>query len=1606
MAEQQQRRLDYRVGIDTDEFRNQLVGMQADVSNTVNQINTAMRTSRGPRPGGSPDANQSLYQSGQGGYRYNPGTFEASMASTGILDSPHGVSQQQYQQKSSEIAAGNLAQGLTNASSVIGSAAASTAAFSYAHNTMGRFLGGVGKKAGRFFGGMAGGAAGAGAGMLGGLGTGALAGGATFAATGSPTLAAGAGMAGGAAGLAGTAMMKGGAKMGGLIGQGITKFAAPMAGAYAAQEMVMGGVERVNKHRAMNQTVDRLSHKFIPDNASESPGPGFGQDQRENVTDFLMNMEKRDPVFDGSDIQNMLATGTETGMFDSVGGPDEFKRKFKKMSEKVKEVTKVFRTSLDTAMGTVRELDKMGYGDMQGIESQMRKLRARSDTSGTNLNSMMKTFQQGSKMAQQAGLEGRAGADLATQVRANIENKVQHGEIDQQTVRQHGGAAGMSRKMSGRLLQFFNSKVGTTAAGAFADDDFESVDESKMFEYLSGDDDQTLVSKMSENMSENGFAESQRRLMQNRPDLISDITESDVAPHMATKIGADALEKQGLEPNKRNLRTYFRKNMGLNRDMAEEFVDMGTDTKQLRRRAATLEQQGTRRRMEKIRQRRWEAITPNADFAKDITRPYAMASEMVAQGTLNTYKGIKGSIQGGLESGRDFLNKDILGMPEQVNTELTDVSDEFTFKRSQKIWDESSEQFDAVNNREQDEGDGRPDALVPLANRALERGRLKQSNMFGGEKDLVRETFDTDGGNFVGDVLTGAGIGAGVTGAAAGVLAGGATLAGTGNPFAATAAGATAAGVAGAYGGAAGAAGGALYSGTKNPDAARGSMSQGMMYGGMGMMAASGMSASGYGLGTVVGGGLQKAAGAANYAGFSKTGTVMNTVGKGLGNAGGKLSSLGGKAFTAASTVAGAATAGYNMYSAYQQGGKTGAAISAAGAGAGVIGAAALAGGAPALPVAAGAAALGTAAASPFVSEGKRDAMMAYTGYASGQVTAGVQSAADAVDVGEFFTEEGLISGREETGHEKGMRVAKWYTAPDTERGKRIADYQRLSAEDPNRAAAQAVFPNIGNVRADAENQMTESVFSGDTTFKEGVKEIGRRRLSQIGESSDVSKSRQIGDLVQSMNETEKRTMARQQLKQESDLTREEITDKVDGMSTDEINKRTRDRIEKQAREQDFASENTKKDFFQKIGQQEVDKRMKTATALTQDVELSANKEIAQNKISDERAQEMAEQFNDTLEARASGIDDTGAPDIRSAIKSAARVGTDVDNPTESRMRMVAERIRPKVRDNPILEDMNYVKGQGFSQIMAAQNAQNIGEKLKNFDKRKEGFEKSLDEIFGEGDYSAGQIRGSLADSNVAKAAKEVVQESGTGFKGDSNKEIKRKISDKFDISGGEAREAVRMARKFASESKSVDAAVSNIDKISKQAQGIQQASAQYQLYETVQDVGQDLGLKTVDDKTEVLDRVMNASAANDEVKSEKNPLVGDLLSARDQIFGKMEEKGIKGITTESLGKIVGQDFSSKKEAMSFVEKSDSMGEDLKKYIGTALQSERDDDWTGREAMKSFMTMKSKGSTEGVKSAAAGGGEAGGKEMDKLSEEADALQNLANAVDNLAGQVK
>lgn len=195
-------------------------------------------------------------------------------------------------------------------------------------------------------------------------------------------------------------------------------------------------------------------------------GRGMSRAARLEATEFIRGMDIKDAMLDTGDLTQILQQSSQMGLFAGMSDMDDFKRRFKDITESVKTVTKVLHTTLEEGLKTIKDLRSIGIDPSQvgGISMQADALGMVAGKTGME---MIGLGLQGAEIFRGTGVNMGVGFQASMMNAAAVRAARDAGTLSQEAIAQAGGEEAMAMRMTASGLAYGQSAMGRGFNAAF-----------------------------------------------------------------------------------------------------------------------------------------------------------------------------------------------------------------------------------------------------------------------------------------------------------------------------------------------------------------------------------------------------------------------------------------------------------------------------------------------------------------------------------------------------------------------------------------------------------------------------------------------------------------------------------------------------------------------------------------------------------------------------------------------------------------------------------------------------------------------------------------------------------------------------------------------------------------------------------------------------------------------------------------------------------------------------------------------------------------------------------------------------------------------------------
>jgi len=202
-------------------------------------------------------------------------------------------------------------------------------------------------------------------------------------------------------------------------------------------------------------------------------GRGFGYRELKGITDIMREVDKADPYTMMSDLNQTLRAFTDIGMAQGVQDAKEFGRRFKKMSETVRDIARSMGTTMEDATAVFSNMRQAGFVSGSDVIANTRQMQVLGGL-GMSRDQFFGAQQQGAGISRSASMSGTSGARQISGIATHLLNEVESGRITGERLMDITGAAtpadaaeALGRDFLQSQISFFEGDAGGAVLAAF-----------------------------------------------------------------------------------------------------------------------------------------------------------------------------------------------------------------------------------------------------------------------------------------------------------------------------------------------------------------------------------------------------------------------------------------------------------------------------------------------------------------------------------------------------------------------------------------------------------------------------------------------------------------------------------------------------------------------------------------------------------------------------------------------------------------------------------------------------------------------------------------------------------------------------------------------------------------------------------------------------------------------------------------------------------------------------------------------------------------------------------------------------------------------------------
>lgn len=269
---------------------------------------------------------------------------------------------------------------------------------------------------------------------------------------------------------------------------------------YAATLPIMEGAEQFAAGAQNVADVGMMAQAHMGPQfgqAGARPGGGMGRGQIREMVGVLEEIASQDTMASMDSLKRLMDQAGQSGLLQGIGSAQEFKQKFGKMVQQVKQVAQVMGTSLEEAAPLFGQMSQMGLWRTSDIMGTAGAMRAVGPAAAPQ---MMAAMQSGAQLSHAMGGRLGAGAAMGRDAFLGVQSAVRTGVLSPEQVMEFTGGVGgvegqrmVAQQMQGVMGRFSETSMGRlmmAGLGRFEGGKFTGgVDKKMMDRFMRGEID-------------------------------------------------------------------------------------------------------------------------------------------------------------------------------------------------------------------------------------------------------------------------------------------------------------------------------------------------------------------------------------------------------------------------------------------------------------------------------------------------------------------------------------------------------------------------------------------------------------------------------------------------------------------------------------------------------------------------------------------------------------------------------------------------------------------------------------------------------------------------------------------------------------------------------------------------------------------------------------------------------------------------------------------------------------------------------------------------------------------------------------------------------------
>jgi hypothetical protein len=278
----------------------------------------------------------------------------------------------------------------------------------------------------------------------------------------------------------------GGMGMAALGGTGVGLLAA--GGIYGANQMAAGFGQR----QQVNQVLRNRFGGMMGVGGGRG-GMGFNAEEMGGISQMVREMGTQDIFTNMEELTRVMDKTSQMGLFRGIQSAKDFKNRFRKTVDTLKEIATTMNTTLEEATNFMDQGRQMGFFSGQDINRNLMNARFGAGSTGLSMKQVQQMGQTGAQMGRMMGMRGRQGAQTMQNLGISVAQGMRMGYLSDEMMSEATGglqggeaAAAMAQSMMQTEDRWMRSGAGRVMVAGLWNPETGGIDQAALRQVQSG----------------------------------------------------------------------------------------------------------------------------------------------------------------------------------------------------------------------------------------------------------------------------------------------------------------------------------------------------------------------------------------------------------------------------------------------------------------------------------------------------------------------------------------------------------------------------------------------------------------------------------------------------------------------------------------------------------------------------------------------------------------------------------------------------------------------------------------------------------------------------------------------------------------------------------------------------------------------------------------------------------------------------------------------------------------------------------------------------------------------------------------------------------------